>query len=143
MNPPTTGTQIAEDRVDRYRSFGAFGKPAWQSHIQLRAMIRQRLGERCANYFAVPTYDPDAGVIRWTVPVGGKVRAHVCVLPVAALVVLCNGIQHDGIQRVAASGLVALQRLQGHGAVEARNLVVALQRVELCFETVVKFNQRS
>ena len=75
MNPPTTGTQIAEDRVDRYRSFGAFGKPAWQSHIQLRAMIRQRLGERCANYFAVPTYDPDAGVIRWTVPVGGKVRS--------------------------------------------------------------------
>ncbi len=74
MNPQTTGTQIAEDRVDRYRSFGAFGKPAWQSHVQLRAMLRQRLGERYANYFAVPTYDPDTGVIRWTVPVAGAVR---------------------------------------------------------------------
>ena len=75
MNSPTVGTQIAQDRVDRYRSFGAFGKPAWQSHLQLRAMIRQRLGERCANYFAVPNYDPDSGVIRWTAAASGPAEA--------------------------------------------------------------------
>jgi hypothetical protein len=74
MHAPNTVTQIAEDRIDRYRSFGAFGKPAWQSHVQLRAMLRQRLGDRYANYFAVPTFDPDAGVIRWTVPAAGTVR---------------------------------------------------------------------
>lgn len=74
MNTPTTGAQIAHDKIDRYRSFGAFGKPAWQSHVQLRAMLKGKLGERYANYFARPTYDADTGELRWTAEVAGSAR---------------------------------------------------------------------
>lgn len=74
MNTATTGAQIARDRIDRYRSFGAFGKPAWQSHVQLRAMLKAKLGERYANYFAKPTFDADAGELRWTAEVPGTAR---------------------------------------------------------------------
>jgi hypothetical protein len=74
MNTPTTGAQIAHEKIDRYRSFGAFGKPAWQSHVQLRAMLKAKLGDRYANYFAKPTYDADAGELRWTAEVAGSAR---------------------------------------------------------------------
>ena len=74
MNTPTTGAQIAHEKIDRYRSFGAFGKPAWQSHVQLRAMLKAKLGDRYANYFAKPTYDADAGDLRWTAEVAGSAR---------------------------------------------------------------------
>lgn len=74
MNTPLTGALLAQDRIDRHRSMGAFGKPAWQSHVQLRAMLRQRLGERCAHYFATPSFDADAGVIRWTAHSNAPVR---------------------------------------------------------------------
>lgn len=76
MNTPTTGALLARDRIDRYRSLGAFGKPAYQSHVQMRAMLlRQPKGARLANYFAKPTYDPDAGELRWTAEVPGAVRS--------------------------------------------------------------------
>lgn len=69
-----TGTEIASDLVDRHRSLGAFGKPAWQSHLPLRALIRQRLGDRCANFFAVPNLDVETGLLRWTTDATGPVR---------------------------------------------------------------------
>ncbi|MBX3604752.1 MAG: hypothetical protein KF788_05760 [Piscinibacter sp.] len=75
MNTPTTGAQLARDKIDRYRSFGAFGKPAYQSYVQMRAMLRAKRGDTLANYFAKPTYDPDAGELRWTAEVGGPVRS--------------------------------------------------------------------
>ena len=75
MNTPTIGALLAQDPVDRYRSFGAFGKPAYQSHVQMRAMLRTQRGLRVANYFAKPTYDPDSGVLRWTSEVPGPARA--------------------------------------------------------------------
>ena len=69
-----TGSQLAHDKVDRHRSLGAFGKPVYQSHVQLRAMLKGKLGERAANYFAKPTFDPDMGELRWTAEVPGAVR---------------------------------------------------------------------
>lgn len=69
-----TGALLARDKVDRYRSFGAFGKPAYQSHVQLRAMLAGKRGPRFANYFAKPTYDPDAGELRWTAELPGAAR---------------------------------------------------------------------
>ncbi len=74
MNTPSTGALLAHDKADRYRSFGAFGKPAYQSHVQLRAMLRAKRGDRFANYFAKPTIDPDAGELRWTAEVPGAAR---------------------------------------------------------------------
>lgn len=75
MNSPTTGALLARDKIDRYRSYGAFGKPAYQSYVQMRAMLRSKKGERLANYFAKPIYDPDAGELRWTAEVSGEVRS--------------------------------------------------------------------
>ncbi|MEJ8849959.1 SrfA family protein [Variovorax rhizosphaerae] len=78
MNTPAfgaTGSQLAQDRVDRYRSLGVFGKPAYQSHVQLRAMLKSKRGDRVANYFAKPTYNPDLGELRWTAEVPGTVRS--------------------------------------------------------------------
>lgn len=69
-----TGAQIAHDKIDRFRSLGAFGKPAYQSHVQLRAMLRAKRGERAANYFARPTYDPELGELRWNAEVAGPAR---------------------------------------------------------------------
>lgn len=75
MNSPTTGALLARDKIDRYRSYGAFGKPAYQSYVQMRAMLRSKKGDWLANYFAKPTYDPDAGELRWTAEVAGNVRS--------------------------------------------------------------------
>ncbi|KQP11874.1 SrfA family protein [Pseudorhodoferax sp. Leaf267] len=74
MNSAVTGAQLAHDKIDRYRSLGAFGKPVYQSHVQLRAMLKTKLGERAANYFAKPTFDPDLGELRWTAEVTGAAR---------------------------------------------------------------------
>ncbi len=70
----TTGTQIAHDKVDRYRSMGAFGKPAYQSYVQMRAMLLTQRKPALANYFAKPTYDPDLGELRWTAELPGAAR---------------------------------------------------------------------
>jgi hypothetical protein len=75
LNTSATGALLAHDKVDRYRSFGAFGKPAYQSHVQLRAMLRSKRGDKFANYFARPVVDPDAGELRWTAEVPGTARA--------------------------------------------------------------------
>ncbi|MBI5258330.1 MAG: hypothetical protein HY855_17630 [Burkholderiales bacterium] len=65
---------LAKEKADRFRSMGALGKPAWQNHVQLRAMLRAKLGEDFANYLAKPSYDPDLGELRWTSEVPGTVR---------------------------------------------------------------------
>ncbi|MES2687301.1 MAG: hypothetical protein V4706_10795 [Pseudomonadota bacterium] len=62
---PSSGALLAHDKVDRFRPFGAFGKPAYQSHVQLRAMLVSRLGKPYADYFARPVYAPDTGDLRW------------------------------------------------------------------------------
>lgn len=70
----TTGALLAHDKLDRYRPFGAFGKPCYQSHVQLKAMLMAKLGPKCANYFARPVLDSDAGDLRWTAEVPGVAR---------------------------------------------------------------------
>jgi hypothetical protein len=74
MNSSVTGGVLVEEPIERFRSFGAFGSPAWQGHLQLRALVRQRLGDRHANVFAVPHYDPETARMRWTSPQRGVVR---------------------------------------------------------------------
>jgi hypothetical protein len=74
MNSFVTGGVLVEEPIERFRSFGAFGSPAWQGHLQLRALVRQRLGDRHANVFAVPRYDPETARMRWTSPQRGVVR---------------------------------------------------------------------
>ena len=69
-----SGALLARDKIDRYRSMGAFGKPAYQSHVQLRAMLLSQRKPALANYFAKPTYDPDLGELRWTAEVPGAAR---------------------------------------------------------------------
>lgn len=81
MNSAVTGAQLAHDKIDRHRSLGAFGKPVYQSHVQLRAMLKTKLGERAANYFAKPTFDPDLGELRWTAEVAGPARAWQAMTP--------------------------------------------------------------
>ena len=71
----TTGTLLAQDRIDRFRPFGAFGKPAYQSHVQLRAMLLSKLGPKYANYFAKPVHDPDTGDLRWMSELAGEARS--------------------------------------------------------------------
>jgi hypothetical protein len=68
------GPLLAHDRADRYRSLGAFGKPAWQSHVQLRAMLLGRGLRQLADYFARPVHDPDRAELRWTSERAGEVR---------------------------------------------------------------------
>lgn len=72
MNTP--GAQLAHDKLDRFRSLGAFGKPAFQSHVQLRAMLLAQRDPTLANYFARPTVDPEAGELRWHAPLPGEAR---------------------------------------------------------------------
>jgi len=69
-----TGAELACEKADRYRPLGAFGKPAWQSHVQLRAMLLSRKGPKVANYFAKPTYDPETGLLRWSSEAPGLAR---------------------------------------------------------------------
>ena len=71
----TTGALLAHEKIDRYRPLGAFGKPAYQSHVQLRAMLLAKRGPKFANYFAKPTYDADTGELRWTAEIPGEARA--------------------------------------------------------------------
>lgn len=74
LNSSTTFATLAREKVDRYRSMGAFGKPAYQNHVQLKAMLRAKRGDKFANYLSKPSYDPDAGELRWTAEVPGEAR---------------------------------------------------------------------
>lgn len=70
-----TGAQLAHDRIDRYRSMGAFGKPVYQSHVQLRAMLLAQRKPQLANYFARPIHDPDLSELRWVAELPGSAQA--------------------------------------------------------------------
>lgn len=69
--PGLVGPLLAEGSVDRYRPLGAFGKPAYQSHVQLRAALLARLGKPFADYFARPTFDVEKRSLRWNAEVPG------------------------------------------------------------------------
>ena len=67
-----TGPTLAEDRLDRYQPLGAFGQPVYRSHMQLQTALRQRLGRKYAEFFAVPRFDPQGRTVSWTSPVEGE-----------------------------------------------------------------------
>lgn len=69
-----TGALLVCEKVDRYRSMGAFGKPAYQSHVQLRAMLLAQRKPHLANYFARPVYDADLGELQWMAELPGAAR---------------------------------------------------------------------
>jgi hypothetical protein len=69
-----SGALLARDKVDRYRSVGAFGKPAYQSHVQLRAMLLARRKPELANYFARPVHDAELGELQWRAELPGVAR---------------------------------------------------------------------
>lgn len=67
-----TGPTLAEDRLDRYQPLGAFGQPVYQNHLQLQAALRQRLGAKYANFFAIPRMDSQGTTVSWISPVEGE-----------------------------------------------------------------------
>ncbi len=69
-----SGALLARDKVDRYRSMGAFGKPAYQSHVQLRAMLLAQRKPQLANYFAKPVHDAELGELQWRAELPGVAR---------------------------------------------------------------------
>jgi len=70
----TTGPLLAQDKIDRYRPLGAFGRPAYESYVQLRAMLLAKRGAKFANYFAKPNYEAQTRDLRWTAEVPGTAR---------------------------------------------------------------------
>lgn len=73
-NPGSSLALLAREKLERYRSKGAFGKPAYQNHVQLKAMLRAKHGDLYANYFAKPSFDPDTGELAWIADVPGPAR---------------------------------------------------------------------
>ena len=67
-----TGPTLTEDALDRYQPLGAFGQPVYRSHLQLQAALRQRLGKKYAEFFAVPRFDAQGRTVSWTSPVEGE-----------------------------------------------------------------------
>ena len=67
-----SGATLAVDALDRYRPLGAFGQPVHRSHPQLQAALRQRLGEKYANFFAAPLFDSGSRTVSWVSPVAGE-----------------------------------------------------------------------
>lgn len=67
-----TGPTLAEDRLDRYQPLGAFGQPVYRSHMQLQTALRQRLGRKYADFFAIPRFDTQGRTVSWTSPVEGE-----------------------------------------------------------------------
>jgi hypothetical protein len=63
---------LEEGSLQRFRPIGVFGKPAWQSHLQLRTLVRQRLGNLHADYFAIPSVNSETGAIRWLSTTAGS-----------------------------------------------------------------------
>lgn len=69
-----TGALLASDAVDRYRSVGAFGKPVYQSHVQLRGVLQGRRQPRLSQYFSRPVHDAETGALHWYAEQPGTVR---------------------------------------------------------------------
>jgi hypothetical protein len=67
-----TGPTLTEGRLDRFAPLGAFGQPVYRNHVQLQAALRQRLGAKYADFFALPQFDSQGKTVRWISPVEGE-----------------------------------------------------------------------
>ena len=74
MNDSRVGPLLVQENLASYRPLGAFGRPVYESYLQIRSILGTRLGSRYANYFARPNLDQGAGTIRWTADIDGPVR---------------------------------------------------------------------
>lgn len=74
MNDSRVGPLLVQENLASYRPLGAFGRPVYESYLQIRSILGTRLGSRYANYFARPNLDQGAGTVRWTADVDGPVR---------------------------------------------------------------------
>lgn len=70
----TTGPVLADEPLERFQPLGVFGQPVHQSHIQLQAALKRRLGDRYANFFSTPHIDAQGERVSWRSPVAGDVR---------------------------------------------------------------------
>ena len=70
-----TGPVLADEPLDRFQPLGVFGQPVHQSHVQLQAALKRRLGDRYASFFAAPRMDAQGNRVTWTSPVEGEVRS--------------------------------------------------------------------
>lgn len=59
------GALLVEDALDHYQPLGAHGQAVHLSYLQLRAAVRQRLGQRHANLFSRPVRDSKDKIMRW------------------------------------------------------------------------------
>lgn len=74
MNDSRVGPLLSQENLASYRPLGAFGRPVYESYLQIRSILGTRLGSRYANYFARPNLDQSASTVRWTADVDGPVR---------------------------------------------------------------------
>lgn len=74
MNDSRIGPLLSQENLSSYRPLGAFGRPVYESYLQIRSILATRLGSRYANYFARPNLDQGAGTVRWTADIDGAVR---------------------------------------------------------------------
>ncbi len=81
MNDSRVGPLLSQENLSSYRPLGAFGRPVYESYLQIRSILGTRLGSRYANYFAQPNLDQGAGTVRWTADIDGPVRHWSDMLP--------------------------------------------------------------
>lgn len=65
---------LYSDQISRFRPLGSFGKPAYESHVQFRAMLMARHFRDLADCFATPVRHNDTGEMAWYSVVPGPVR---------------------------------------------------------------------
>lgn len=64
---------LARDKLGCYAPLGAFGKPAYESYLQLRTMLLSELGPRYADYFSKPSGDLSSGELSWSSAADGGI----------------------------------------------------------------------
>ncbi|NRF67106.1 hypothetical protein HLB44_08945 [Aquincola sp. S2] len=66
--------ELLREDLERYRPLGAFGAPAYRSHVQLQAMLLAQRQPLLAAYFARPAIDPQLRELRYSTDLPGAVR---------------------------------------------------------------------
>ncbi len=70
----TLGSPLASASANLYHPIGVQGQPIFAAHVQLRAALLQRFGQRHANCFSRPDQDSRDETIRWHAEIPGLAR---------------------------------------------------------------------
>lgn len=65
--------QLRRESLQRWRALGVFGSPAYQSHLQLVAMLRAQRQPLLARYFSRPQVAPDKQLLSFSTELQGPV----------------------------------------------------------------------